>query len=237
MKNISLFILKTKLINTLKSIDETYGNDETLHKLLHFMEWTVPITIRVNCSAIIPLLLKDTHYRSLFETGTGGGGTDKERRKLEEKKMFGDVYDKCKSSERPKYGCLNVGLTPEGCKLALGYGDAYFTLNDTTVRWRTSLTNGDSFNVNGVCGTLKHCKHLLNQMAPIELQDLVEAAVLCKQGGHNQTVFREIQIHGPVRLATDIQSLHCPKKFQNEKKSATCFQEFCRKNQCELLWF
>ena len=104
---------------------------------------------------IDPLLLKDTHYRNLFEIGTGSGGTDQNRRKLEEGKMFGTVYDGVKAFERPKYGCLNVGLTDDGDQHAKGYGDGYFLMNDTTVRWRTTMTIQDSFAVNGNCGTLK----------------------------------------------------------------------------------
>ena len=178
--------------------------------------------------------------------------------------MFGTVYNKAKPTERPKYGCLNVGLQPEGDQHAKGYGDGYFLMNDTTVRWRSTMTVSDSFNVNGNTGTLKHCLHLLNELNTDELKELIEAgtynyihsytysntymyitlyilehthtysAVFKKKGGQKQRAYREIQIHGPVILNRDIISLHCPK---NQMKNKKIFDQFCQKNGCTLVWF
>ena len=148
--------VKTSLMTKLKNIaGGKYANQESIDGLHEFMEWRVPMIIRVHCAKLIPLLLKDTHYRNLFEIGKGSGGNDQNRRKLEEGKMFGTVYDKVKAFERPKYGCLNVGLNDEGDLKAKSYGDGYFLMNDTTVRWRATMTIQDSFAVNGNCGTLK----------------------------------------------------------------------------------
>ena len=83
-----------------------YANEESIKKLHEFMEWEVPIIIRVHCAKLIPLLLKDTHYRNLFEIGRGSGGNDQNRRKLEEGKMFDKVYDDAKACEKPKYGMI-----------------------------------------------------------------------------------------------------------------------------------
>ena len=71
------------LLAKMRTIDIAY-NDETLKSLQLWLEWQVPITIRVHVSKLIPKLLKDTKYRNLFEIGTGSGGNDKNRRKLEE---------------------------------------------------------------------------------------------------------------------------------------------------------
>ena len=236
MEKSSKIEIKEKLLLVFKSIDEKYGNEETLNSLISFLEWNCPIIVRVHCNSLIPKLLKDTHYRNLFEIGRGSGGNDQNRRKLEEGKMFGTVYDKAKAFERPKYGCLNVGLQPGGCSKATSYGDGYFLMNDTTIRWRVTMTIQDSFAVNGNCGTLKHCNHLLVQLNKDELHELIEAALYSKKGGYKQTAYREIQIHGPVQLNRDIISLHVPNTVIN-KASTKKFQKFCQKNGCKLVWF
>merc|ERR1712087_782392 len=122
-------------------------------------------------------------------------------RKDAEAAMFGTVYDKAQAFERPKYGCLNVGLSEAGEQQAVMYGDGYFLMNDTTVRWRTTMTLLDSFTVNGETATVKHCNHLLTQLKTEELQEIVEVALTKKCSVNaKQTSYREIQIHGPVQL-------------------------------------
>ena len=169
--------VKQSLLQKMKQIDSTY-NEETLNKLQMWFEWEVPMIIRIHVAKIIPLLQKDTHYRNLFETGTGNGSTCQSERASYEGILFGNVYNNAKPTERPKYGCLNVGLQPDGDQHAINYGDGYLVLNNSTVRWRTTLTIKDSFSVNGNTGTLKHCLHLLNELNTNELQELIESGIL-----------------------------------------------------------
>ena len=65
-------------------------------------------------------------------------------------------------------------------------------MNDTTTRWRTTMTIADSFGVNGNCGTLRHCDHLLAELNQDELKELIEAALYSKKGGIKQRTYREI---------------------------------------------
>ena len=134
-------------------------------------------------------------------------------------------------------GCLNINLKDEGCKLAKQYGDGYFVMNNTTVRWRATLTIKDSFQVNGNCGTLKHNLHLLNQLSEEELKQIIHVACF---GRHNekdkQTAYREIQIHGAVQLNRDIYSFHVPDNHEN-RKSEGVFEQFCEQNGIKLVWF
>eukprot|EP01084_Bolivina_argentea_P067733 123307_1 len=225
-----------KLLQLMYDINPKYGNTETWDKLHKFMEWEVPIIIHVHCAKIIPLLYKDSHYRNLFEINTGYGCTNQDTRKKYEKLMFDDVYDRAKPFERPKYGCLNVGLNKSGVHLARQYGDGYFLINNTTVRWRTTMTIKDSFAVKGNCGTLKHCNHLLTELNKNELKELIESALYAKKGGKQQKHYREVQIHGPCQLNRDIKSLHVPKTGINLEKKRI-FEKFVKKNNCKLIWF
>jgi len=233
---------KQRLIELIQQIEngKYVGSiDSTLKALYHFLEWEVPIIIKIHIADLIPKIINDTHYRNLFEIGKGSGGNDLNIRRTEEAKMFGPVYDKAEAFERPKYGCLNIGLTEAGTQQANTYGDGYFLMNDTTVRWRTTLTVQDSFSVNGECGTVKHCNHLLTQLQATELSEVLEAALHKKtsSGGAKQTSYREIQIHGPVQLDRDVISMHVPSHHQKNKKLVQTLERFCRKNMCKLVYF
>ena len=99
--------------------------------------------------------------------------------------------------------------------------------------------SGDSFNVRGNTATLKHCNHLLNQLRPEELQEMIDVALTgkCWTEGRLQRSFREIQIHGPIQFARDITSLHVQREYQKNLKLLANLQMFCRKNGCELIFF
>ncbi len=99
--------LKRKLLDIVSKIDNgKYVSQipETLKAMYHFLEWKVPIIIRIHISDLIPKLLNDTHYRNLFEIGKGSGSCDKKQRAGHEAELFGPVYDKAEPFERPKYG-------------------------------------------------------------------------------------------------------------------------------------
>eukprot|EP01083_Nonionella_stella_P006636 19240_1 len=234
-----------RLLETIKRIniksELLFGGKEEqqsiLNHVLSFLEWKVPITIRVHCRKLIPKLMEDTHYRNLFETGYGSGNNDQNVRKGAESKMFGSVYADAQSPERPKYGCLNINLKDEGCVLAKGYGDGYFVMNDTTVRWRVTMTIKDSFKVNGNCGTLKHCKHLLNELDSEELKEIMYVAIHGRcDDKSKQKAYREIQIHGKIELNRDIYSLNVPHNTKNIQLHKT-YEAFCEKNGIKLVWF
>lgn len=101
------------------------------------------------------------------------------------------------------------------------------------------MTRLDSFSVNGECGTVKHCDHLLSQLSQMELQEMVEAATTkqCSSGGSKQGSYREIQIHGPVQLDRDIESVHAPSKYKEDEKIMRILQFFCDVNSCGLEFF
>eukprot|EP01083_Nonionella_stella_P275362 935134_1 len=63
---------KLKLIDIIAKIDNGKYQSEipqTLSAMYHFLEWKVPIIIRIHIDQLIPKLLHDTHYRNLFQNG------------------------------------------------------------------------------------------------------------------------------------------------------------------------
>ena len=210
--------------------------EQTLSILNDFIEHQVPITIRVYCNKM-KQLSQDTHYRNLFETGTSGGTTCQKSRKNAENRKFGNAYDRVKAFDRPKYGCLNIGLQSYGCHRASRYGDAYFVLNNNTVRGRATVTfkNSKALSADQV-GTLKYHNHLLNTLSDEELKELINIALCGKRGDYKQKSYREIQIHGPIQLNRDIYSLHVPSKYKYQSEEAF-IRRFCKQKGCKLVWF
>ena len=45
-------------------------------RTLQWVRSAAPIIIHINLDKVLQFLVKDTHYRNQFETGTSGGSTD-----------------------------------------------------------------------------------------------------------------------------------------------------------------
>lgn len=65
-------------------------------RVLHWVRNSAPIIIHVNLDRVLHYLVKDTHYRNLFEIGAGGGSCDHSARRGWEVRTFNLKY------------CLNV---------------------------------------------------------------------------------------------------------------------------------
>jgi hypothetical protein len=236
---------KGSLIEKIKSLQ--FRNNEKLQKacamfparmcdrLRNFIKNEVPLIIHIKANELIPKLLNDTHYRNLFEVGSSGGCTNTGTRASFEHEMFRNCYDDAPAKERPKYGALNVGLQSSGCRLASSYGSAFFKLRDTTVRWRVSITNQDSFSAKGVFGTLSKCDHLLHHLEDSELAEMCQIVLQNTTGTTEQRNYREMQIHGPLVLNRDISSLNIPMHSPTGVKEKC--EAFVAKNKCSLVYF
>lgn len=53
----------------------------SVHRTLQWIRIDAPIIIHLDLSKCLRFLVKDTHYRNLFETGKGGGGNSTNDRK------------------------------------------------------------------------------------------------------------------------------------------------------------
>jgi hypothetical protein len=231
---------------------------------------------------VLDLLLKDTHYRSQFETKTSSGTNDNKMRDHWEASLFGNAYlqggvtpfDKC------KYGVMNTTGDPGGVGVASSYGDSYLVLRPE-VRWRATFTNSDSgamvANRAGVgsshsgggggdpatfslirtlppppskkkraamyshspppiaslsypLGTCDHYAHILAQYTDAELRSVVEVACGSSQmagsSSSSTSTYKEVQVHGPIDLARDIDSLVLNKKHRGNAEALALAVEF-----------
>ena len=60
-------------IRTMENGKYALSAQQTLDALHRFLEWDCPIIVRVHIGKVMAHLLEDTHYRNLFEIGTGSG--------------------------------------------------------------------------------------------------------------------------------------------------------------------
>ena len=164
----------------------------------------------------------DGRYKTLFETGTGGGCENLDARRSWERRMFGDAYDG-HDKERPKYGNVNFLAHIQGDMQAVQYGGSYMLLKQD-IRKRCTITSCDSSFSGARLGTLQHCAHVLLhkiESCPIRNRcDLVEVlvqltnatdpAAMSAIGSKIKSLraagldYIELQIHGEVLFEKDV---------------------------------
>ena len=115
-----------------------------LVRCLQYICDDAPIVVHLK-EETLHAMVKDTHYRNLFETGTSGGSKDQGARARWEKKLFNGAYDKVDASLRPKYDCLNVDGSLTGVGPAQHYGKFVLTLVPH-VRYRSTFSDRDTGN-------------------------------------------------------------------------------------------
>jgi hypothetical protein len=170
----------------------------------------------------------DTHYRSQFETGTSGGLKDLKRREVWERDLFGGAYEGCAPSDRPKYGVANVVNDPRGIKAAHQYGDCLLELAPAARR-RCTFSGEDSGGIEdsklALCQYYAHV--MLNDYSDEELAAIVIVAkgTLLSMPSESIRKYKEVQIHGPVELKSDIVALHVP-----NEKHCEALESFARKH-------
>jgi len=159
---------------------------------------TIPLTLNFHPDRVhggIPILAAlaaDGIYRSQFETGTSNGGLAAHAggsRWRWESRIFGSAYDGSAPAERPKYGALNyrrraVGGSPR-------FGSAHLRLRPeilvrSTFCYPDSVFEPSHF---GVASSMA-----LLSVAEADKRDALDDHI-------------EAHIHGPVRLACDVEAL------------------------------
>ena len=151
---------------------------------------------------MIDSLVEQCWYHSQFVTGTSSGGLTAHPggdRYDWESRIFGGAYDDAPAEHRPKYGALNhrrraVGASSRfgSCHLRL----AGHTLSRTTFCFPDSHADPRDFGVAEACG----------------LTTLADRA-----GGDPLDDYVEAHIHGPVRLATDVEAVVLDPSFRGTR--------------------
>eukprot|EP00542_Grammatophora_oceanica_P018171 CAMPEP_0194049162 /NCGR_PEP_ID=MMETSP0009_2-20130614/29874_1 /TAXON_ID=210454 /ORGANISM="Grammatophora oceanica, Strain CCMP 410" /LENGTH=455 /DNA_ID=CAMNT_0038695247 /DNA_START=460 /DNA_END=1827 /DNA_ORIENTATION=+ len=214
---------------------------EELDRCLEYIRDDAPIVIHLK-QKTLSKLTKDTHFRSLFETGTSGGTRDTDQRSTWEDRMFGSAYNGCQAQDRCKYGCINVTGDIRGVHAAQRYGKCFLILK-SHLRYRTTFfgsDSGQSFareNTKESLATHEFYAHVLQSYTDSELSAVLNLSRLQGASSSGITVYKEVQIHGDVCLSTDIQALSVPgKRIHATPKFIQLVDDFQRISGCNVMW-
>lgn len=170
---------------------------EDPNNLQYYIENHAPIIIHINVSKHMQFFIKDTHYRSQFETNKSSGSLSRPSRITWEDRMFDQKYSKASDFERVKYGVVNFTNDPKGVSCCASYGQSYFLLKEH-VRQRCTFTDRDSSASNAAIATFKYCFKIVSSLTDDELMAAFNAARANEVSSKCTATYKEIQIHGPI---------------------------------------
>lgn len=183
---------------------------------------TVRVTINFHPTRVhrgVPPLrsiAEDGEYRSQFVTGTGSGGLSAfpgGERWQWETRLFGGAYDSAPANERPKVGALNFRRRATGA--APRFGSAHLRLR-ADIAPRCTFCFPDSCFEPTAFGTAARMS--LIDLAASEQRDRLDDYI-------------EAHVHGPVRLAADVEALVLDPCFRDTEVEA-----LARQLPCPLEW-
>jgi len=215
-------------------------SDNDLWMALAWVRELAPIIVHIDLNKIGQFLEKDTHYRNQFETNISGGLKNKAVRTKWEYSLFGSAYTKAQPSQRPKYGVQNIWNDHRGVMGCSQYGDSYLVLKG--VRLRATCSPEDSANCNArKLSSLDFYAHVFLEYSDKELAETLRVASQDMAGGRGDSSdvietwgkYKEIQIHGDVRLDEHVQRLVAHEKH---RASAAHVQRLADKHGWELMW-
>jgi hypothetical protein len=171
---------------------------------------------------VLEHLAADGVYRSQFETGTSNGGLTARpggSRWRWEQRIFGGAYDDAPAAERPRYGALDHRR--RGLGGAPRFGSAHLRLAPS-VLGRTTFCFPDSVLEPEHFGTARRFD-LLRHADAFDSRPRTDAVE--QELGGLLDDYVEAHVHGPVRLATDVEALVLDPSFRGtptEEHAAAC---------------
>ena len=228
-----------KLKNRLPHLGDGSYTEEDLTQALGYIRDEANIVIHMNKTAV-GTLVNDTHYRNRFETqASGSTGKYAVSRQKWEHGMFSSCYDDVPASMRVKYGCLNYCGDIRGVKSARErYGPAHIVLKPH-VRFRATFSLQSKSTRSEIIATNEYYAHVLHEYGDTELKKVLDVCKFARHGGRPSdcTKYKEVQIHGPICLATDIQALSIPGRQKDAGVSlARNIESFRKMTNCNILW-
>jgi hypothetical protein len=223
---------------------------------LHFH----PDRLTPNFQSVAEGLLESGLYKSQFETFLSNGKVAPQaggERDQWEKLLFGGAYnlDSSASSQRPKYGALNLMLHPDGPSPR--FGSCYFLLSPT-VSWRSTFTYLDSHNNPAEKGTYEEFDLIIAalleevferdyalgepNLTPTKVINHILADLEKDFSDPSNNIparnlnhYIEAQVHGDVSLKEDVEILVADPAFK-DTPTGKLLEEISSKYEIRLFW-
>ncbi|KAJ3153016.1 hypothetical protein HK101_001768 [Irineochytrium annulatum] len=203
----------------LKRVQAMGYSESQLRVVLSYLRSDAPMIIHLS-AAVVELLIKDTHYRVAWED-----------------RLFNNVYHNAKPFDRVKYGVLNIVSDPRGVRAALHYGDCYLVLGPS-VRFRSTFANKDTGWSDAIVCTTEFYNHVLTSYSDPELKDVMDVGTgikLC-ESSERVAVYKEMQVHGDVRLDRDVAMLVMNNVHKTNKRTQKAAESFAEKHGVPVIW-
>jgi hypothetical protein len=197
--------------------------------ILQWIEKECQISCHFKAEISLQKLTEDTEYRNLFEVGNSNGDTSLAFRIAFERQLFEDTFNGCPNKERVKYGTIEDGMGP---MLVQRYGQDCFILKQD-VKNRATFISGDSANWKQSIppGTFKYCAHILLLFKKEELMGLYRAS--CgKKNSLRFHSYKEVQIHGKIRIGYDVELVRF--SLKSSQKMFSLIDEFSKVHNCKV---
>lgn len=187
---------------------------------------------------IVDSLIETMMYKSVFETqvsSIGDKGTAGSSRDGWEKTIFDGGYHPTWAStyeQRPKYGAINaMGTWNAG--VSTSYGNSSIVLKPAT-KERATVTPFDSAGAKAHhVGTTEQFVHVLMAADDARFDAVVAASKNTTTTGY--TSFIEAQVHGPIRMDTDVLYIVASSEYKGTPHEAK-LRELCLKAGIGLKW-
>lgn len=229
---------QTKGLVLIRFLKHNYS-EEDMYTTINHIKNNVKVTINISIKVVLEKMLNETHVRNGFEIGrfrnADSNNNLKSGRFIWETNLFNQEYDKSEAFERVKYGAINIFNEP-GIRACSGYGESFFELKDE-VKDRVTFVYGDSSaQMLHIC-TFKYCEQLLIHPGDVHFKAIVNYAINDFHQVNQHLTYIEAQIHGPVRLNTDIDKF-CIKQSVFDKlcdQDKNNIKVFCKKNNINFI--
>ena len=189
-------------------------NDDALLGTLRWVRDGAPIIIHVSTSALEEILREgDPHYRSQHETRPMAIST---WRDAKEAALFDSAYVGATAFEKPKYGCMNFTNDSNGVASAFPYGMHYLRLK-SSLRVHATFANKNTGLSGDLLATCESYAHVLELFTDQELAAALRVGAAldadpraappeASSAGVTST-YKELQVHGAIRIARDVEVL------------------------------
>jgi hypothetical protein len=217
--------------------------EEELKQTIKYVQSKVQIVIHFSPERTLQFLCEDDHYRNQFETLTKGNAVafealnkESNGRFMWETKLFNGLYNNSNAYSKVKYGSLNILNNPDGVKCCHGYGNSYIKLKKE-VNKRASFVFGDSAAQEIHIQTFDHCNNILFYISDKLLEEVIKVATgKIEYSDFNFSPYIEAQIHGPVRLSEDVESIHINNVCKKTPHIFTMLDTFKKTHNVDYYW-
>lgn len=228
-----------------KELLEILKEEKEMDKLKEIY-FNSPLIIKIPIKNFLQIISESTDEDSKYKNCYEFIGNTMDGRIRMENVLYGDFYKQLDCRHRPKSGIIDIDKNI-GCN-AKCYGAISLVLNPDTVKFRTTITPGDSishntFN-NPIIGTFNSFLNVLNNIGmcgspdkgfdTIFKEEYIKNIMKRKKTFYEDIPwhFQEIQIHGDIFFKRDITRILLPVGISENQ--IILMKNFCNGNKIEL---